>query len=124
MTVEDNVIAAAFARAGSLREARQIALETIEFCGLTKRKDMLAKSLTIADSKRLEITRAMATGPRLILLDETFAWLNPSEQDEAIQLIRKIKASGVTIIIVEHIMKVIMTITMKIMTTSPQVLQQ
>jgi branched-chain amino acid transport system ATP-binding protein len=110
MTVEDNVIAAAFARAGSLREARQIALETIEFCGLTKRKEMLAKSLTIGDRKRLEITRAMATGPKLILLDETFAGLNPSEQDEAIGLIRKIKASGVTIIIVEHIMKVIMSI--------------
>ncbi|MBI4666025.1 MAG: ABC transporter ATP-binding protein [Nitrospinae bacterium] len=110
MTVEDNVIAATFARTGSISEARTMAHTALEFCGLSKRKEMIAGGLTIGDRKRLEITRALATKPELILLDETFAGLNPSEQNEAIGLIRKIKDSGVTIVIVEHIMKVIMSI--------------
>jgi branched-chain amino acid transport system ATP-binding protein len=114
MSVLDNVIASAFCRVNTIREAREVALETIEFCGLTSRKDYLAKSLTIGDRKRLEITRALATKPELLLLDETSAGLNPTELDEAIQLIAKIRDSGTTIIVVEHIMKVIMTISDRI----------
>lgn len=115
MTVLDNVIAAAFLRTGSKAEARSLAEEMIEFCGLTHYKDKIAKSLPIASRKRLEITRAMATKPKLLLLDETAAGLNPSELDEAVALIRKISDAGVTIIIVEHIMKVIMTISDRIL---------
>ncbi len=114
MTVEDNVIAAAFARARTKHHARDIAGETMEFCGLSHRKHVLAKSLPIGERKRLEITRAMATGPTLLLLDETAAGLNPSELDAAIDLIKKIRDNGTTIIIVEHIMKVIMTISDRI----------
>ncbi|MBW1680422.1 MAG: ABC transporter ATP-binding protein [Deltaproteobacteria bacterium] len=114
MTVLDNVVAAAFSRAKTKHEARDLAMETLEFCGLAHRKDMLAKSLPIGERKRLEITRAMATLPELLLLDETAAGLNPSELVEAIDLIRKIREKGVTIIIVEHIMKVIMTISDRI----------
>lgn len=114
MSVLDNVIAAAFCRANSLQHATEIAVETLEFCELIHRKDFIAKSLTIGDRKRLEITRAMATGPEMILLDETFAGLNPSELDDALKLIETIKLKGVTIIIVEHIMKVIMTISDRI----------
>jgi branched-chain amino acid transport system ATP-binding protein len=114
MTVLDNVIASAFCRVNTIREAREVALETLEFCGLASRKDYLAKSLTIGDRKRLEIARALATRPDLLLLDETSAGLNPTELDEAIQLIAKIRDSGVTIIVVEHIMKVIMTISDRI----------
>ena len=114
MTVLDNVIASAFCRVNTIHEAREVALETIEFCGLTSRKDYLAKSLTIGDRKRLEITRELATKPELLLLDETSAGLNPTELDEAIQLIAKIRDSGITIIVVEHIMKVIMTISDRI----------
>ncbi|MGC8657937.1 MAG: ABC transporter ATP-binding protein [Desulfomonilaceae bacterium] len=110
MTVLDNVIASAFLRRHSRTEAQRLAEETIEFCGLTQYKDKLAKSLPIASRKRLEITRALATQPKLLILDETAAGLNPSELDEAIELIKKIRESGITIIIVEHIMKVIMTI--------------
>jgi branched-chain amino acid transport system ATP-binding protein len=77
-------------------------------------KDVLAKALPIAGRKRLEITRAMATRPELLLLDETAAGLNPSELVEAIDLIRKIRANGTTIVIIEHIMHVIMTISDRI----------
>jgi len=114
MTVEDNVIAAAFSRVKTKHHAREIAAETMEFCELAHRKDVLAKSLPIGERKRLEITRAMATQPQLLLLDETAAGLNPSELDAAIALIKKIRDKGVTIIIVEHIMKVIMTISDRI----------
>ncbi len=114
LSVLDNVIAAAFARVQTKHEARDLALETLEFCGLAHRKEILAKSLPIGERKRLEITRAMATKPELLLLDETAAGLNPSELDTAIDLILKIQDRGVTIIIVEHIMKVIMTISDRI----------
>jgi len=114
LTVLDNVIAAAFSKARSKKEARELALETLEFCELDHRKDILAKSLPIGERKRLEITRSMATRPELLLLDETAAGLNPSELEVAIKLIKKIRDNGVTIIIVEHIMKVMMTISDRI----------
>jgi len=110
LTVLDNVIAAAYIRTTNMAQARKYAEETLEFCGLSPYADYLARSLPIASRKRLEITRAMATKPKLLLLDETAAGLNPGELDEAIQLIRRIREAGVTIIIVEHIMKVIMSI--------------
>src|SRR5512136_2505897 len=114
MTVLENVMASAFCRVNSIEEAREEALKTMEFCGMTHRKDYLAKSLTIGDRKRLEITRAMATKPVVLLLDETAAGLNPTELDQAIALIRKIRDQGITILIVEHIMKVIMSISDRI----------
>lgn len=114
MTVLDNVTAAAFCRVNTMREARALAEETIEFCGMTAVRDALAKSLPIAGRKRLEIARAMATKPELLLLDETAAGLNPTELLEAIALIRKIRDRGTTIIIIEHIMHVIMTISDRI----------
>jgi len=114
MTVLDNVIAASFSRMNSMGEARGHALEILEFCGLTRVKGTLAKSLPIAGRKRLEIARAMATRPDLLLLDETAAGLNPTELLSAINLIRKIRENGTTIIIIEHIMHVIMTISDRI----------
>jgi branched-chain amino acid transport system ATP-binding protein len=114
MTVLENVMVSAFCRVSSIQEAREEALGALEFCGLTHRQDSLAKSLTIGDRKRLEIARAMATRPEVVLLDETAAGLNPAELDQAIALIRKIREKGVTILIVEHIMKVIMSISDRI----------
>jgi branched-chain amino acid transport system ATP-binding protein len=114
MSVLDNVIAAAFARVNTIREARELALETIDFCGLVSVQNLLAKSLPIAWRKRLEITRAMATRPSLLLLDETSAGLNPTELLQAIELIKKIRDHGTTIIIIEHIMHVIMSISDRI----------
>jgi branched-chain amino acid transport system ATP-binding protein len=115
MTVLENVTASAFCRVNTIKEAQKLALEAIEFCGLEHYRDQRAKGLPIGLRKRLEITRALATQPELILLDETAAGLNPKELDQAIALIREINRRGVTIIIVEHIMKVIMTISNRIL---------
>jgi len=110
MTVLENVTTSAFCRVNSIKEAHREATKVLEFCNLSDQKDKPAKSLPIAGRKRLEIARALATRPQLLLLDETAAGLNPGELDEAIDLIKKIRDSGVSILIVEHIMKVIMTI--------------
>jgi len=114
MTVIDNVMASAFCRTGTTKKANEDALKILEFTGLADQKDKPAKSLPIGGRKRLEIARALATKPELLLLDETAAGLTPSELDGAIELIRKIRDSGTTILIVEHIMKVIMTISDRI----------
>ncbi|MDY0220076.1 MAG: ABC transporter ATP-binding protein [Desulfobacterium sp.] len=114
MTVLENVTASAFCRVNATREAKEEALKVLEFTNLMGEKDKLAKSLPIGGRKRLEIARALATKPELILLDETAAGLNPGELDEAINLIKKMRDSGITILIIEHIMKVIMTISDRI----------
>jgi branched-chain amino acid transport system ATP-binding protein len=110
MTVLENVMTSAFNRSASNDEAEEKAMKVLDFCELSKKKDQPAKGLTIGDRKRLEIARALATGPDLLLLDETMAGLTPQEQAEGVVLIRKIRESGVTIIIVEHIMHVIMNL--------------
>ncbi len=110
MTVLENVMASAFNLTARQEAARDKAIEVLEFCELIKKQDYSAKGLTIGDRKRLEIARALATGPKLLLLDETMAGLTPQEQAEGVKLIRKIRDSGVTIIIVEHIMHVIMNL--------------
>ncbi|BAF58642.1 MAG: ABC transporter ATP-binding protein [Pelotomaculum sp.] len=115
MTVLENVMAGAFLRTNSMGRARHRAEEIIDFCGLTRYKEREAKSLPIPLRKRLEIARALATGPELLLLDETCAGLNPKESEEAIELIRKIRDTGITIIIIEHIMKVMMGISDRIL---------
>ena len=114
VTVLENVTASAFCRVNTIKEAKDEALEVLEFCNLADQSDKLAKSLTIAGRKRLEIARALATKPELLLLDETASGLNPAELDEAIDLIKKIRDDGISILIVEHIMKVIMTISDRI----------
>lgn len=110
MTVLENVMTAAFNHTESVEKSREKALEVLEFCGLSHRRDASAKGLPLGHRKRLEIARALATEPKLLLLDETMAGLTPQEQAEGVALIRKIRDSGITIIIVEHIMKVIMSL--------------
>jgi branched-chain amino acid transport system ATP-binding protein len=114
MSVLDNVVASAFLRAKTRREADQIAMETLTFTGLAGDRDVISKGLPLGKRKRLEIARALATSPELLLLDESFAGLNPSELDESIGIIRKIKDRGITIMIIEHHMKVIMSISDRI----------
>jgi branched-chain amino acid transport system ATP-binding protein len=114
MTVLGNVIASAFCRVNTIKEARDEAYQVLEFCGLLEHEDKPAKRLPIGGRKRLEIARALATRPELLLLDETAAGLNPTELDDAIELITKIRDRGITILIVEHIMKVIMAISDRI----------
>jgi branched-chain amino acid transport system ATP-binding protein len=114
MSVRDNVTASAFCRVNTIREAQYEADKILEFCHLDMASGKAAKSLPIAGRKRLEIARALATRPTLLLLDETAAGLNPTEVEEAIALIKRIRDDGITILIVEHIMRVIMTISDRI----------
>lgn len=118
MSVLDNVIASAFLRVKTRAQAEEIALETIRFTGLYDDKDVISKGLPLGKRKKLEIARALATRPEMLLLDESFAGLNPAELDESIGIIRKIKGKGITIMIIEHHMKVIMAICDRIVVLS------
>ncbi len=114
MTVLDNVIASSFLRAKTKAEAERAALEVLEFTGLHDERDMLSKGLPLGKRKRLEMARALATGPEMLLLDESFAGLNPSELNDSIEIIGKIKKRGVTMMVIEHHMRVIMSISDRI----------
>ena len=118
LSVLDNVICSAFLRVKSKAEAVTVATETIKFTGLYEDRDVISKGLPLGKRKKLEIARALATQPEMILLDESFAGLNPAELDESIGIIRKIKEKGVTIMIIEHHMKVIMAISDRIVVLS------
>ncbi len=108
LTVLGNVAVGAYLRHRSRAEAERAAAEVLRFMGMERLAEAEAGSLTLPSRKRLEIARALAVDPKLLLLDEVVAGLNPAEVEETIALIRKIRERGVTIVIVEHIMKVIM----------------
>jgi branched-chain amino acid transport system ATP-binding protein len=110
MSVAENVMVGAFLRHGHRREARRVAAEVLDFTGLAPLADSRARSLGTPGRKRLEIARALATEPRLLLLDEALAGLTPAEVRLAIELVRRIQARGITIVIVEHIMEVILSL--------------
>ena len=110
MTVLDNVMTGAFLRDRHVGAAREKARDAIEFVGLSAREKTAAKDLTTIDQRRLEMARALATQPRLLLLDEVMAGLNPSEIDQAVALVGKLSARGLTIVIVEHVMRAIMAV--------------
>jgi branched-chain amino acid transport system ATP-binding protein len=110
MTVLSNVMTGAFLRDKNTAAARQKAREAIEFVGLSAREQTAAKDLTTIDQRRLEMARALATEPRLLLLDEVMAGLNPAEIDSAVALVGKLSQRGLTIVIVEHVMRAIMAV--------------
>jgi branched-chain amino acid transport system ATP-binding protein len=110
MTVLANVMTGAFLRDKKIEVARARAREAIEFVGLTAKERMPARDLTTIDQRRLEMARALATEPRILLLDEVMAGLNPSEIDQAVALVGKLSERGLTIIIVEHVMRAIMAV--------------
>ena len=115
LTVLENVMSGAFLRTNKVRVARDKAMKAIDFCQLTERKDLRAKDLPIADKKRMEVARALATEPSLLLLDETAAGLNLKEIETMMEVVKKIRDSGITCIIVEHVMKFIMGISDRVM---------
>jgi branched-chain amino acid transport system ATP-binding protein len=110
MTVLANVMTGAFLRDKRPEAARDKAEEAIDFVGLTAKAQSAARDLTTIDQRRLEMARALATEPRLLLFDEVMAGLNPSEIDQAVALIGKLAARGLTIVIVEHVMRAIMAV--------------
>jgi branched-chain amino acid transport system ATP-binding protein len=97
-----------------LARAREVARETAEFVGLGDRLDMPAAQLTIAGKKRLELARALAAQPDLLLLDEVLAGLNPTEVERMIGIVRAIRAAGVAILMIEHLMQAIMSLSDRI----------
>lgn len=111
MTVLQNVMVGAFLRHPNRRAALARATQVLEFTGLGALADSPARSLGTPGRKRLEIARALATEPKLLLLDEALAGLTPAEVRLAIDLVRRIKELGITIVIVEHIMEVILSLT-------------
>jgi branched-chain amino acid transport system ATP-binding protein len=110
MTVLENVMTGAFLRDRHRDAAREKAREAIAFVGLAARENTPARDLTTIDQRRLEMARAVATQPRLLLLDEVMAGLNPSEVDQAVGLVKKLAERGLTIVIVEHLMRAVMAL--------------
>ncbi len=110
MSVAENVLVGAFLRHPGRAAAEAAAAEVLDFTGLAPLAGSPARSLGTPGRKRLEIARALATGPRLLLLDEALAGLTPVEIRAAIELVRRIHARGITLVIVEHIMEVILTL--------------
>ncbi len=110
MTVLENVMVGALLRASGTSQARVDAEEVLELTGLAHKRHVLGAGLTIAERKRVELARALATRPKLLMLDEVMAGLNPRERQEAIDLVRTAHARGIAILMVEHVMEVIMPI--------------
>jgi branched-chain amino acid transport system ATP-binding protein len=115
LTVEDNVVIGALARTPDVSAARMQARRILQDLGLDDRRLARAASLTLPDRKRLEVARALATQPRLLLLDEVMAGLRPTETDQMVAFLRDINArTGVTILLIEHVMRAVMALSQHI----------
>ena len=115
LSVLDNVIVGALARAGSVTAARAYATGILEQLGLAAKRDQPASALTLPDRKRLEVARALATRPRLLLLDEVMAGLRPTECDQMVAVFREInRRDGLTVLLIEHVMRAVMALAQEI----------
>ena len=110
LSVHENIAVGAHLRRASRREALEYAEKIATQVGLASQLDKLALNLTVAGRKRLELARALATGPQLLLLDEVLAGLNPQEITEVIPVIRQIRDAGVTVLMIEHVMQAVMNL--------------
>lgn len=114
MTVTENVLVGAFNHHAGMDRATEKAHEVIELVGLGPQAEKPGAALTVAGRKRVELAKALATGPKLMLLDEVMAGLTPSEVAGMIEVLRRVRDSGVTMVIVEHVMQVIMNLSDRI----------
>jgi branched-chain amino acid transport system ATP-binding protein len=114
LTTLENVMVGAFNRTDDVATARARAGEVLDFVGLGARRDVPARQLTLPDRKRLEMARGLATRPELLLLDEVMSGLNPTEIEAIIGLIRRIHGQGVSLLIIEHVMRAIMALSQRI----------
>ncbi|MDF3001245.1 MAG: transporter ATP-binding protein [Bacillota bacterium] len=114
MTTLQNAMVGGFCKTKVYKEAEAIALRSLELVRLDHKKDLIAKHLNLGERKKLEIAKALSTQPKLLLLDEVMAGLTPSEVQEMVKIIHSINASGITLIIIEHIMEAIMSLSTRI----------
>ena len=114
LTILENVRVGALARTRAFGDATRKAREILALVGLADRASRVAGGLTLADRKRLELARALATQPRLLLLDEVMAGLTPIETERMIELCRAINAGGIAILLIEHVMRAVMTLSHRI----------
>jgi branched-chain amino acid transport system ATP-binding protein len=111
LTVLENVMVGGFLRTKSSLDARQVSEGILEKLGLAKKRDLPASSLTLPDRKRLEVARALATRPKLLLLDEVMAGLRPTETDQMVEVFRELnRTDGTTILLIEHVMRAVMAL--------------
>ena len=115
LTVMENVLVGALERVAHRRQAVTVAEEVLALTGLAEKANHMGHSLTLPDRKRLELARALATGPKLLLLDEVMAGLNPTETGRLIELIRTVHRRGITILLIEHVMKAVMALSQRIL---------
>ena len=108
MSVLENVVVGALVRHVSTRAAREEAYRVLDVTGLMRRAEANARDLTPPEKRRLEVARALATQPKLLLLDEVLTGLTPAEAQKGVELVRKIRQLGVTVVMVEHVMEVVM----------------
>jgi branched-chain amino acid transport system ATP-binding protein len=114
MTTLQNSMVGSFCKTKVYKEAEEIALNSLELVHLSQKKDVVAKHLNLGERKKLEIAKALSTRPKLLLLDEVMAGLTPTEVQEMVRIIHTINASGITLIIIEHIMEAIMSLSKRI----------
>jgi len=114
LTVLDNVVVAALNRTKIVKEANEKAFEIIDFIGLGEKRNHLATGLTLPDRKKLELARALATEPKVLLLDEVMAGLTPTEVDTLIRLLTEVNRKGVTILLIEHVMRGLMALSKRV----------
>jgi branched-chain amino acid transport system ATP-binding protein len=115
MTVLENVMAPILARESRLEVARRQAQEVVERLGLGQEAQIDPRKLTLAARKRLEVARALATRPKLLLLDEVLAGLNPVEVHDALPLVRRVRGEGVSILMIEHILTALMSLSDRVL---------
>jgi branched-chain amino acid transport system ATP-binding protein len=115
MTVMENIMVPVLTCTKSMSRAEEKAREIMEMMGLTHLADSMPGSLTLAQRKRIEVARALATGPKLLLLDEVLAGLNPTEVAENLPLIRQLRDSGLTILFIEHLMDALMAVSERVL---------
>ena len=114
LSVLDNTMVGALLWTSNLKEAKEISIEACKMVGMESRMDAIGAGLNLPELKRMQMARALATQPKILLLDEAMAGLNPTESAKVIELVKQISKRGITIIVIEHVMKAIMTLSERI----------